>query len=314
MADTAPILVTGGTGAIGRFVVQHLRDQGHTALPLSRHAPPDGIAADITDVDRLTEILARHRVARIIHLAATLLDSEAHPHRAFTTNTGGTAAVLEAARRVGVERLVHVSTKAALGPFTGPWGYPSYRPVQEDHPRHPCMTYGVTKAMAEHLAEHYRERYGVPVVMVRFATTIGTGKGSQHGRTATTGAMIENAVRGLPTVLPAGGDERDDILYNPDVAQGIVLVALTEGITSNLFHLGSGTLVNHHDIAAAIRAEIPGADITIGPGLDYMGLGVGNYCLMSTARAQHELGFRPRYALQDWVRDYIAVTRAAHPS
>jgi nucleoside-diphosphate-sugar epimerase len=58
------------------------------------------------------------------------------------------------------------------------------------------------------------------------------------------------------------------------------------------------------DLVDAIREIVPDADIEVGPGLDFMGLGMGNYCLMDISRARTDLGFTT-HSLKDWVADYI---------
>jgi UDP-glucose 4-epimerase len=310
------ILVTGGNGAIGQFVIDELLEEGHRVVSLSRHAGRDRIATsfthvggDIRDLPRLQRAIDEHRVNRVIHLAGLLLECEADPHLAFEINSLGTVNVLEAARRTGVRRTVFVSTKAALGPLSAPWGYPSYQPIAEDHPRAPVGMYGLTKKIAEDMAFAYRSRFGMNVVTIRFGTSCGPGKGARHGASAITSTMIENAVKGIPTSIPQGADEKDDIIYNRDVAHGIVLAALTEGLEEPIYHLGTGVLITLEDLASAIRSEIADAQIAIGPGCDYMGLGLGNYCLMSTELARRDLGFAPRYSLARWVKEYIAIMR-----
>jgi UDP-glucose 4-epimerase len=318
MGEADGVLVTGGSGAIGRFVVEGLAQRGIRTVALSRSgAAPPGLAGvvavsgDTRDLDGLERIVRDNRVGCILHLAALLLGCESDPHLGFEINTRGTVNVLEAARRQGVGRTVFVSTKAAFGPLSGEWGHPQYRPIREDHPRRPTGMYGLTKSLAEDMAGAYRAR-GLPVSIIRFGTSCGPGKGAQHGAYAITSEMIENAVRGVPTVIARGGDERDDIIYNRDVAHGIVLAALAPALPEPVYHLGTDTLITLRELADAIRLEIPTADIRVGPGLDYMGLGMGNYCLMSTELARRDLGFAPRHALRDWVRDYISIMRADH--
>jgi UDP-glucose 4-epimerase len=314
--DNDAILVTGGNGAIGRFVIDELVGRGVRTVSLSRSGAranlPEGavsVQGDTREILSLEAVIREQGIGRIIHMAALLLGCENDLHLGFSINALGTVNVLEAARRNGVRRTVFVSTKAAFGPLTGEWGDPGYRPIVEDHPRNPTGMYGLTKSIAEDMAGAYRTR-GLDVTIIRFGTSCGPGKGAQHGLSAITSTMVENAVQGLPTVIAQGGTQKDDIIYNRDVAHGIVLAAVAEHAIEPVYHLGSGVLITLEDLAEAIREEIPGAVIRIGPGLDYMGLGMGNYCLMSTLLARRDLGFEPHYPLRAWVKDYIALLRA----
>jgi UDP-glucose 4-epimerase len=171
--------------------------------------------------------------------------------------------------------------------------------------------YGLSKLIAEQTAAYYRRRFDQSIVVVRFGTTCGPNKGERHGSSRITSLLVENAAAGKPTRIAQGGDQRDDVIYNRDVAHGLVLACLAPGLRHSTYHLGSGSLISLQDLAAAVRRVVPDAAIEIGPGLDYMQLGIGNYCLMSTSRARRELGFRARYALDDWVADYVDVMRAS---
>lgn len=310
------VLVTGATGAIGRYVIEELIDRSCRVAALTRR--PSGNSgnrqgltwhtADIQDIDNLSRIIQETGARRIMHLAASILNSETDVPGALAVNSGGTAAVLEAAHRNGIERVVYTSSKAVFGPISGEWGHPQYRPVPEDHPRHPRSVYALTKMVGEDLATFYREGRGLDVVSVRFGTSCGPGKGPQHGGAKRLAQLIENPVLGLPIEVRQGSDQRDDIMYTGEVAQGLVTICLAGGPTSGMLHLSSGRLVSLPEIAEAVREEIPDAEITIGPGLDYMGFG-GIYCQLDNERARREVGYEPRYDLRGWVRHFIAHAR-----
>lgn len=315
-SGTGTVLVTGGNGAIGQLVLEELSARGVSSVVVSRSGWQSedplvaSAAADIRDLDAVRKIMAAHGVTRIIHLAAVLLECDRDPVMGFSVNVDGTLTLLEAARTSpGFGRIVYASSKSAFGAFEGEWGHPNYAPVREDHPRRPNTTYGMTKKVAEDIATLYRNRYGVDVMVARFGTTCGPGKGERHGSSSVTSAMIEAAVRGEPCAVAQGGDERDDIIYNLDIARGLVEAALRDDLAHHTYHLGSGELITLADLAGAIRKIVPDADIEVGPGLDFMGLGMGNYCLMDISRARADLGFTP-HSLDDWVADYIRRYRA----
>ncbi|WP_173933938.1 NAD(P)-dependent oxidoreductase [Chelativorans sp. Marseille-P2723] len=311
------VLVTGGNGAIGQLVLEELSRRKVPSVVVSRSGwySDDPLvtsaAADIRDVEAIRSIMADNSVTRIIHLAAILLECESDPLAGFGVNFTGTLTLLEAARQSpGFRRFVFASSKSAFGTLNGEWGHPNYSAIKEDHLRRPNATYGMTKKVAEDAVTLYREHYELDAVVARFGTTCGPGKGKQHGSSSVTSAMIEGAVDGVPVEVAQGGDERDDIIYNLDIAAGLVQAALQPVLAYHTYHLGSGELVTLRDLANAIKAVIPEADIKVGDGLDYMGLRMGNYCLMDIERAKSDLGFIP-HPLADWVRDYIDRYRAA---
>ena len=316
VGDDSPVLVTGASGAIGRFVVDELLARGRRVIALTRQLKAGAMqreglawqAADHHDVGALTHTLQDAGVKYVIHLAAAILNSEDDLPGALHANTGGAAAVFEAGRQGGVARVVYASSKAVFGPLRGEYGHPEFRPVPEDHPRNPQSIYALTKCLAEDVAAFYRMRHGLDVVSVRFGTSSGPGKGPQHAGAAMLSQIVENPVRGLTVDVPRGGEQHDDIMYTLEVAQGIVTICLASGPVSAVLHLDSGELVTLRDIAAAVKEVIPGADISIGDGLDYMGYG-GIYCRLDGSRARKETGYAPRFDLRGWVKDYIARAR-----
>ena len=111
------VLVTGGLGAIGSFVVRRLLDEGHPVVVFSRQANfalvPDlvgrlsHVAGDVQDRSALEQAVREHGVRRIIHLAAALGGGlEKDPPLGYRVNVLGSLNVFEVARDLGVERVV----------------------------------------------------------------------------------------------------------------------------------------------------------------------------------------------------------------
>lgn len=309
------VLVTGASGAIGRFVVPELLARGCRVVAVTRDAggrkARPGLEwreLDIADTDRLEALIGETGARRVIHLAAALLNSERDIVKAIEVNVGGTASVFEAAARARIERVVHASSKAALGPLEGKWGHPDFEPVPEDHPRRPQSVYGLTKMLGEDVAEFYARMRGLEIISVRFGTSCGPGKGLQHGGAARLGHLIENALAGRPSIIEQGGEQGDDIMFTGEVAQGLVQICLAPGPLSGVLHLANDRVISLNELADAVRAELPEAEISIGPGLDYMGFG-GIYCILDDRRAREEAGYAPRHDLKGWVRAYISHMR-----
>jgi UDP-glucose 4-epimerase len=222
-------------------------------------------------------------------------------------NAEGSVLMLEAARLLGTQRIVCMSSKAAYGPIGGEYGYPTYRPLDEEFPRNPSNVYGATKLAVEHMGLEYHRTYGVDFVALRLSSTYGPGKQERHGAVGIPSMVIENAYHGRPTRLPQGADERNDLIYNRDVARAIVLAGYAEGLEHRIFNISSGQLTTLPELAAILRERIPGVDVEIGPGLDYMQTGKPSYCLFDISRARRELGYEPQYDLQRGVDDYLAL-------
>jgi len=315
-------LVTGAAGTNGRWIVERLLaegfdvfafDQGwdaQSADGLPRHV--EGFAGDVADVEGISSCADAFAPDVIVHLAALLAaPSQRDPLRACAVNVGGTAAVLEAARRAGTKRVVFASSVVAYSPFMGEWGHPTYRPVDESYPNDPLphfRVYGATKRAGEQLGIHYREEYGIEFAALRFAMILTPGITGRHfAGTPPQAAMIESAMRGEPFHLERGGDQLADYLYIKDLAKSVVCAATTGQDPTGIFNIGSGQLSSMHDLASAVRIHIPDARITIGDGLDPLGVGP-IYCRFDPTKSRDVLGFAPDFTdLVTTVGDYIEI-------
>jgi len=310
------VLITGGMGVIGSQTAEHFVREGHRPVLYARHRDESLIRhlldqvdielGDILDGPRLVEVLRKHRVTHIVHAAAFIgAVSQANPAKSVEVNVMGTVNVLEAARQLGVQRVVYTSAKGVYGHIAGEYGHPTYKPLPEDHPKNPVRIYESAKFMGENVGLYYQANHEVDFVSLRFSTTYGPGKTERHGKMGVTSQAIENPFLGKPFRLPRGGDQRDDFIYNRDSALGIYLACTAKNLTHRVFNIGSGVGVTMQDVARAVRHHLPKAKIEIGPGLNYLDSPVSYYSVYDIARARAELGYQPQYDLLRAVGDYL---------
>ena len=171
------ILVTGGAGYVGSVSVEALADGGHEVVVLDdlstghRSAVPYGATLEVgtyADVTFLADLLDRYRIEAILHCAARSLvgESGSEPARYYTDNVAGGVALLEAARSVGVNRLVFSSSAAV-------YGVPATTPIPEEAPPQPINTYGETKRTFEAAMAAYGRAYGLRSVSLRYFNVAG---------------------------------------------------------------------------------------------------------------------------------------------
>jgi UDP-glucose 4-epimerase len=316
--DLMAVLVTGGMGVLGSMVSEGLVARGERPVLYARHLdrslmPPDVldrveyVRGDVLDLPGLVHAIRRHRVRRIVHMAAWLIgECQENPYMGFRVNAEGTVNVYEAARMTDVERVVYTSSKSVYGAVEGPHGHPTYVPLPEDAPKNPIRVYDVTKLAGEHMAQNYVATFGLDVVVLRFASTFGPGKLVRHGPVSWHSRLVEHAMAGRPARLPQGGDQPDDMIYHRDIAQAIVLACYATGLEHRVFNVGRGQASTMREFADAVRRVIPGAALEVGGGLDYYGSGIPYYSVYDIRRAREELGFEPRFDLEAGVRDYVA--------
>src|SRR5262249_8378748 len=147
--------------------------------------------------------------------------------------------------------------------------HPVYKPVTEDHHPNPRSVYDVTKVASEVMGLNYARAYGIGFVALRFANIYGPGKLARHGRGSLHSKIIERALAGTPVRLPQGREQRADMIYVDDVAEGIALATLKDHVPHAAYNISTGRGETIVEFADAVKAVIPGADIEVGAGLDF---------------------------------------------
>ena len=212
-------------------------------------------------------------------------------------------------RVLGISRFVHASRRGVYGETPHGVGAPGYKPLDEEHPKHPVSAYDVTKLAAEEMGKLYRDLHGIEFAALRFAGIYGPGKQARHGKMSLRSRMVEDPVYGRPVSLERGGDQLDDIVYVDDVAESLVLAATAKRLNHATYNIGSGKGQTLRQLADAVRAAVPEADIEVGPGLNPMGFDVHYYAILDFSRARDDLGYAPRFGLVEGVRDYVQSLR-----
>jgi nucleoside-diphosphate-sugar epimerase len=163
------VVVTGASGKAGRAVTRDLVEH-HDVLAVDLVRPQDELApflaADLTELGQTMEVLAGAEA--VVHLAAIPANRIRTEETTFRTNMLSTYNVFEAARVLGLERVVWASSETILGlPFERQ--QPAYAPIDEDHPPYPESSYALSKLLSEELARQLNRWTGTPYVALRFS-------------------------------------------------------------------------------------------------------------------------------------------------
>ena len=176
------ILVTGGSGWIGRYVVQDLLDHGHDVLSVDLSPPLSDrsnkqvsltryqsefqhLRVDVTDVGQVFQAAAAAQAQAVIHLAAWPDPGIVSDAQTYGDNASGTFNVFQACRDLGIRRIVSASSSQVYG-FAQ--HAPEFVPIDESHPVRPLNCYAAAKIAGEQAAEYFADQYGMTICSFRF--------------------------------------------------------------------------------------------------------------------------------------------------
>jgi dihydroflavonol-4-reductase len=228
------ILVTGGSGFVGAAVVRQLLQSGHPVRalvrPTSARTNLEGLTVEIVEGDLRDAgslMRAMSGIRALFHVAADYRLWARHPREIVDTNVEGTRALMEAALRARVERIVYTSSVATLK------ARPDGTASDETFPLDPADAVGAykySKVVAERLVERLVAERNLPAVIVNPSTPIGP----RDVRPTPTGRIIVEAAAGR---MPAYVDTGLNLVHVDDVAAGHVL-ALQKGRIGQRYILG----------------------------------------------------------------------------
>ncbi|MFL5822943.1 MAG: NAD-dependent epimerase/dehydratase family protein [Solirubrobacteraceae bacterium] len=291
------VLVTGGSGFIGSHVVDRLRAHGHEPVIYDLRPSPwheagsvETVLGSITDREALERAL--HSCDAVAHLAAVadVNDVHASPEDAERVNARGTVAVLEAARRASVKRIVYASTI---------WVYSDCHGDAVDEETllpAPSHLYTSTKLAGELYCKAYQELYGIDYTILRF----GIPYGPRAREAAVIPAFVGKALRGEPLTLAGDGSQSRRFVYVEDLAEGVA-VSLADVASGRVYNLASEENVTIRQIAESVREILGDVEIvfTEARAGDFGGK------VVCSERARRELGWSAATPFSDGVRKYV---------
>lgn len=249
------VIVTGAAGCIGAWVIKLLAQAGANPIAYdlsdnrSRHdlISDDSKAiawelGDISNYDRLLEVIKSHRATAIIHLAALQVPfCKSDPVASTRINVMGSINVLEAARQAGITRLTYASSVAAPAMGVNDWL---------------ATLYGAHKVCGEQMAQVYWQDWQVPSVGIRPSIIYGPGR--DQGMSAAPTIALLAAMTGTAYQIPFTGPVA--YVHAEDAAQRFVAAISRDTQGAPVFDL-SGTSVDTQQVVAMIEQRFPSASI-----------------------------------------------------
>ena len=310
-----PIFVTGAQGFIGSWLVGRLLEEGARVVVLRRDVPAesrfeiegleprcDVVLGDLVDYESLVRALNEYEVKAVFHLGAQTIVGTANrsPLSTYETNIRGTYLLLEACRAVGVvgdgiERVVVASSDKAYGSH-------DQLPYSEDFALQPRYPYDVSKAATDMIARSYAATYGLPVAVTRLANVYGGGDFNFSRIVPDTARAL---VRGDRPVIRSDGTPERDYIYAPDAVDAYLAIARSlddPAMHGRAWNAGAGRPYSVTDIVSRLIA-VSGRDAE--PDIQGEGTPHGEIDrqFLDSTRIREELGWEPRWELDDGLRE-----------
>jgi CDP-glucose 4,6-dehydratase len=317
--------VTGAHGLLGGRLVPALLERGVRVAVLRRDEPAlsalalegtearvDVVPGDVRDAAVVERALAEYELDTVFHLAAQTLVGTAlrSPAPTFDTNVRGTWTVLEAARRVGVARVVVAASDKA-------YGASDELPYREDTPLRPRYPYDASKAAADLISRSYWHTYELPVAVTRFANLYGAG---DLNFSRLVPEAIAAALQGRAPVIRSDGTPERDFLHVDDaVAAYLAIVDLLErdvhAAAGEAFNAGSGRPT---PVLEVVRAVCAAAGVESEPDLRGEARAEIDRQFVDATKLRERTGWEPRVSLEaglartvEWYRAHPEVLPAA---
>lgn len=260
------ILVTGADGFIGSHLVEALARQGNDVRAfvyynsfnswgwLDRSDPQirnsiDVFAGDIRDPNGVREAMRDCDI--VMHLAALIAIPYSYhsPDTYIDTNVKGTLNVIQAARDLGVEKVVHTSTSEV-------YGTARYVPINEEHPLQGQSPYAASKIGADQLALSFFLSFGTPISIIRPFNTYGPRQSAR----AVIPTIISQIAAGKTKIKLGALHPTRDFNYVKDTVRGFIAVAESDAALGQVINIGSNYEVSVLETAQAI-ADLMGKEV-----------------------------------------------------
>lgn len=292
------VLVTGASGFVGSHLVNKLISKKAKVITLSKRgskSPANTIdeTGSVENFERLNEIIKKHKVQIIFHLAAQPIVEvgQANPVPTFEINIRGTWNILEAARENDIQKIVIASTVHVYG------DNPKV-PFKEGYFPQPSRPYETSKACADLLAQSFADTYNLPVEIPRFANIYGPGDFNFSRLIPKVIKSILNNER--PEVWDIGSVR--DFLYIDDAVNAYLVLAQKQlhlGKRLRVFNFGTGKPIKIYDLVLRI-IHLLNKDLEIKTeNLPEERSNEIKKQFVSIAKAKRELGWFPAVSLDE---------------
>ncbi|HEX9276149.1 MAG TPA: NAD(P)-dependent oxidoreductase [Casimicrobiaceae bacterium] len=303
------VLVTGGAGFIGSYLVPALLDRGYSVTVFDVAGEPAALAAyrdrvgyirgDLGSSADLYRAMMTCRPDGVFHLGAILAGPcEENPVRGFRVNFDSTRILLDACVAQQVRKFFMVSSISVFG-------RDAPQPVPDHAAKNPETIYGQTKLASEHLLQWYARKHSLDSGALRFTWVFGPGRTT--GITALYSSLILDAIAHGDAITIPNPEERGDWLYVKDAVKAILTLWDAKSVRQRIFNIAGGvhSIREVVDIALKIR---PDAKVTLAKGDTTLSPYPVAY---DDSAARTELGWKPDYTIEAAVAEHLRIVSSS---
>jgi UDP-glucose 4-epimerase len=301
------ILVIGGAGFIGGFVVKELLKASVNEVIIYDNfarGKLENISESLTDPRcsiyptggdvRETDILndAMKGVDYVFHLAAMwLLHCKDYPRTAFDVNIAGTFNVLEACVKNNVKKLIYSSSASVYGDAVEV-------PMTEEHPFNNKNFYGATKIAGEAMCTAYNDRFGLSIIGLRYMNVYGPGQDQHAVYSGVVPIMLNKIDANEAPTINGDGSQAYDFIYVEDVAK-CNIAALLSDQKFGFYNVGTGVQTTIKQLCDMIlKLKDSTLEVTYKPYSADDARALVQNRIGSAVKAEKEIGFKHVYNLE----------------
>lgn len=310
----AKILVIGGGGFIGSFIVRELLKENISQVVIydnftrgkmdnlrdclsDKRCTIFSAGGDIRDTDVLND--AMKGMDYVFHLAAMwLLHCKDYPRTAFEVNIAGTYNVLEACVNNKIKKFIYSSSASVYGDAV-------QVPMTEDHPFNNKNFYGATKISGEAMCTAFNDRYGLSVIGLRYMNVYGPGQDQHAAYSGVVPIMLNKIDANEAPTINGDGSQAYDFVYVEDVARSNV-DALKSKTSFGYYNVGTGIQTTIKTLCDTIlKLKKSSLKVTYKPYSADDARALVQNRIGSTEKAEKEIGFSYKFSLEEGLKKLI---------
>ena len=257
----AKVLVTGGAGNIGSYIVDQLLDLKHEVIVvdnfyngkfrnIQEHLEKNRIALETIDIgsnEMVQYVFDKYQPEYVSHQASLMImDSNKFPLKSIETNILGTFNIIQACIDYNVKKLTYGSSASVFG-------NPRYIPVDEEHPFDNHTLYGATKIAKEALMNSWAFSHNLPFVGFRYFNIYSERQGLGAFYTQVFQKWIHAIHEGEEIIMYGDGNQTMDLVHSSDAARANILAMFNDEVKNEFFNLGTGVETSLKELLALIE-------------------------------------------------------------